>query len=179
MKPQTRIGASPEHSPRDREKNKMTNVSVRDPFGDIRSVMRRAFDEPFFSRQWRGDFVPTGRDNSASHALALDVYETEAGLTVEAPVPGFDKDDVEVTLEKGKLTIRAEKSEKSEEAEETTEKDGRKYFIRERRSGSVFRSLLVGDSWDPDAVSATIKDGVLVLTIGKAKDAQRRQIAIS
>ncbi len=154
----------------------MTNVSVRDPFGDIRSVMRRAFDEPFFSRQWRGDFVPTHREDSGSHALALDVYETEAGLTVEAPVPGFDKDDVEVTLEKGKLTIRAEKSEKSEE---TTEKDGRKYFIRERRSGSVFRSLLVGDSWDPDAVSATIKDGVLVLTISKAKDAQRRQIAIS
>lgn len=168
----------------------MTSVTVRDPFADMRSIMRRAFDEPFFARQWRGDFMPVAkRELGGPSSLALNVFETEEGLTVEAPIPGFSKDDVEVVLEKGKLTIRAEKVAESEDDETETAKGGgaeaskdeaeRTYFVRERHWGSVSRSLLVGDSWDADSISGALKDGVLVLTIKKSKAAQPRHVEIS
>ena len=88
----------------------MSNITVRDPFHDMRNATRHAFDGPFFRRAWSGDLSPAlrSRNGHSSHALALDVYEDDGVLHVEAPLPGFTKDDVKVTLEKGKLTIRAE-----------------------------------------------------------------------
>ena len=89
----------------------------------------------------------------------------------------------------GKLTIRAEKVSESEDNETEAAKGGgadaskdeveRTYFVHERHWGSVSRSLLVGDSWDADSISGTLKDGVLVLTIKKAKAAQPRHVEIS
>jgi HSP20 family protein len=168
----------------------MTSVTVRDPFAEMRSIMRRSFDEPFFARQRRGHFAPiTRHEPEGSSGLALNVYETDEGLSVEAPIPGFSKDDVDVVLEKGKLTIRAEKAETSEpdgtgasedgETKAPSDEAGRTYFVRERPWGNVSRSLLVGDSWDADSIAGVLKDGVLVLTIKKAKSAQPRHVEIS
>jgi len=85
-------------------------------------------------------------------------------------------------LEKGKLTIRAETTSEAAETKddaEASQDDGRTYFIRERHWGSVSRSLFVGDSWDADSVSGTLNDGVLVVTIKKAKEAQPRRVEIA
>ena len=53
----------------------MGNITVRDPFHDMRSVMRYAFDEPFFRRAWSGDLsaVLSWRNGDSSRALVLDV----------------------------------------------------------------------------------------------------------
>ena len=168
----------------------MSNITVRDPFHDMRSVVRHAFDEPFFRRAWSGDLSPAlGRRNShSSHALALDVYEDDGVLHVEAPLPGFTKDDVKVTLEKGKLAIRAEHETKTESNSGDTDTDtetdgsspnGRRYFMRERRSGAVARSLLIGDTWDADTVHGALEDGVLKLTVAKSLEAQPRTVEIA
>ena len=171
----------------------MANITVRDPFHDMRSVMRHAFDEPFFRRAWNGDLSPALRRRSgpSSHALALDVYEDDGVLHVEAPLAGFTKDDVKVTLENGKLTIRAEHETTTEsdsndtEAEAETEgtddssTDGRRYFVRERRWGAVARSLLIGDAWDAETVHGALEDGVLKLTVAKSVEAQPRTVEIS
>lgn len=151
----------------------MADLTVRDPWNEMRSLMRRAFDEPFPRRFW--DDVPgfvNGDADAARGTLALDVYETEDGLTVEAAVPGFKKDEIDVTLERGKLTIRAEHGE-----DQRTE--GRNYFVRERRYGAVSRSVLIGDSWDPESISGNLHDGVLTLTVRKAKEAQPRRVQIA
>jgi len=134
--------------------------------------MRRAFDEGL--PNWLDD-TSTSRP-AARGTLPLDVFESEDGLTVEAPVPGFDKDDVEVTLEKGKLTIRAEKS---DEHEEQGEEAGRAYFLRERSHGVTSRSILIGDSYDPNSVEGSLKDGVLTISVSKAPEAQPKRVAIS
>ena len=178
----------------------MANIIVRDPFHDARSIMRHAFDDPFSHRSriggWSGDLTPVlrRRNGSSSHTLALDVYEDDGVLHVEAPLAGFTKDDVNVTLEKGKLTIRAERETLAESSSDdsgsgvTTEAetpqsggsdDGRRYFVRERRSGSVARSLLIGDSWDADSVGGTLEDGVLKLTIAKSVKALPRTVEIT
>ena len=167
----------------------MGNITVRDPFYDMRSVMRHAFEESFFRRASSGNLsaVLSRRSGDSSRALALDVYEDDGVLHVEAPPAGFIKGDVKVTLEKGTLTIRAEHetiaerdSDDSEpEGTDDSSTEGRRYFLRERRSGSVPRSLLIGDPWDADTVNGTLENGVLSLTIAKSVEAQPRTVEIS
>jgi HSP20 family protein len=171
----------------------MANITVRDPFHGMHSVMRHAFDEPFFRRAWNGDLSPAlrRRTGASSHALALDVYEDDGVLHVEAALAGFTKDDVKVTLEKGKLTIRAEQETTTEskagdtevdgetEGTDDSSTDGRRYFLRERRWGAVARSLLIGDTWDAETVHGTLEDGVLKLTVAKSIEAQPRTVEIS
>lgn len=156
----------------------MANITVRDPFHEMRSVMRHALDEPFFRRAWSGDL---------SRALALDVYEDDGVLHVEAPLACFNRDEVKVTLEKGTLTIRAEHETVTQpdsddaETERTDDSstDERRYFVRERRWGSVARRLLIGDAWDAETVNGTLENGVLSLTIAKSVEAQPRTVEIS
>ena len=97
------------------------------------------------------------------------------GLTVEAALPGVVADDVEVTLEKGKLSIRAEHAAVEGDAAD----EGRTYFLRERQHGSHARSILIGDGYDPDSVAGSLKDGVLTIRVQKAAQAQPRHVAIT
>ncbi len=171
----------------------MANVTVRDPFRDMRSVfgrsvMRRAFDEPFFTPRPAGFVTHYGHVGSGhvgsrrvgSGLLQMDVFESEGQLTVEAPLPGFDKDEVEVTLDKGKLTIAASHSVQSED-ESTSESEGseRKYFIRERRQGSVSRSLQIGEGWEPESVEGALSNGVLTLTVKRSVSELPRKVEIN
>ncbi len=156
-----------------------TTTIVHDPFSEMRAFMRRAFDGAP-SRHWLDDFdgfVGGGHNRALRHqSLPLDAYETDDGLVVEAQLPGFAKDDVTVTLEQGKLSIRAELQAQPDDG---AEQDGRRYFRRERRLGAVSRTFGIGESYDPDSVSATLKDGVLTLTIAKVAAAQPKQIEIA
>lgn len=149
-----------------------SHITVRDPFHEMRHFMRRAFDDGL--PHWFDDF-PAVRPTPAN-TLPLDVFESEGGLTVEAPLPGFDKADVEVTLEKGKLTIRAEAS---EEQTEEGDEEGRTYFLRERAHGVSSRSILIGESYDADSVEGSLKDGVLTIGVSEAPQAQPKRVPIS
>ncbi|MEE9277017.1 MAG: Hsp20/alpha crystallin family protein [Dehalococcoidia bacterium] len=153
----------------------MPNLIVRDPFSDMRALMRRAFDDTFPGR-WFPESDAWVRAPGRGRALSLDVYETDDGLTVEAPLPGFSKDDIDVTLEQGKLTIRAQKH---DESEENKSENGRTYVLRERRHGVASRSLLIGEAYDPDSVSASLNDGLLTLQIKKAATVEPKRILIS
>ena len=149
--------------------------SVRDPFQDMRQLMRRAFDDV---PGWFDDLPAVGASAARGHTLPLDVFESADGLTVEASLPGIAPDDVQVTLEKGKLSIRAEKAE-AEEAQDAKAAEGRTYFLRERHHGPNARSILIGDGYDPDSVQGSLKDGVLTISVQKAAQAQPRHVAIS
>lgn len=156
-----------------------TTTTIYDPFSEMRAFMRRAFDGAP-SRVWLDDFdgfAVAGHNRALRHqSLPLDVYETDDGLVVEAQLPGYAKDDVAVTLEKGKLSIRAERQTESDDGDD---QDARKYFLRERRLGALSRSLTIGESYDPESVAASLKDGVLTLTVAKAADARPKQIEIA
>ena len=155
--------------------------TARDPFQDVRQLMRRAFDDV---PGWFDDLPAVGASAERGHTLPLDVFESADGLTVEASLPGIAADDVQVTLEKGKLSIRAEKSAleegpSPEEGEPTTADEGRTYFLRERHHAPHARSILIGDGYDPDSVQGGLKDGVLTISVQKAAQAQPRHVAIS
>ena len=110
----------------------------------------------------------------AKHLLRTDVRETEDAIEADIDLPGFKKDEIQVHLENGYLTVSAEKH-----ADKQAGKG--KYLRQERYSGAMSRSFYVGDALKPDDVKAKYEDGVLVVSLSKkAPEAieQRSQIAI-
>lgn len=155
----------------------MSNEIVhRDPFAPFRSAFRdpflagivdRVFDEPFFRTPF------TGFGGSDEGTLALDVYEKDNHLVVEASLPGYKKDEVDVQVHDGILSIKAQRSSESEEGE-----PGSKFYRRERSWGSVSRRIaLPGVVKDAD-VDAELKNGVLTLTIPLPEAKQPKQIEV-
>ena len=110
----------------------------------------------------------------AKHLLRTDVRETEDAIEADIDLPGFKKDEIQVHLENGYLTVSAEKH-----ADKQAGKG--KYLRQERYSGTFSRTFYVGDALKPDDVKAKYEDGVLVVSLSKkAPEAieQRSQIAI-
>ena len=110
----------------------------------------------------------------AKHLLRTDVRETEDAIEADIDLPGFKKDEIQVHLENGYLTVSAEKH-----ADKQAGKG--KYLRQERYSGTVSRTFYVGDTLKPDDVKAKYEDGVLVVSLSKkAPEAieQTSQIAI-
>jgi len=104
-------------------------------------------------------------------ALALDIRQTDEAYTVEASVPGFKPEEVEVTLDENVLTIRGEHRE---------ETDGGKggYVRRERRTNSVFRQIGLPAEVRGDDITADFNNGVLTVTVPRAQKAQPRRIEV-
>jgi len=103
---------------------------------------------------------------------AMDVKEREGEYVVVADIPGAKKEDIDVTLENGILTISAETK------SETEEKEGERLLRRERRYGNYVRSLRLGTQIDEKNVKANYKDGVLELILPKAEEVKPKKIAV-
>ncbi|MBR1771601.1 MAG: Hsp20/alpha crystallin family protein, partial [Lachnospiraceae bacterium] len=103
---------------------------------------------------------------NASHVMKTDVHEKEEGYEVDIDLPGFKKDEIQLNLENGYLTVSAAKGLDKDEQD----KKG-KVIRRERYAGSMQRSFYVGDALTEEDVKARFEDGVLKLSIPK-KDAQ-------
>ena len=97
-----------------------------------------------------------------------DIYEERGQLVMKTELPGIDKEDLEVTLEGDKLTIKAEK------------KEGVigdvKHHTRERRYGQYFRSMTLPYPVKEQEVSATLENGVLELRLPRAGGTRRVEI---
>ena len=88
-----------------------------------------------------------------------DITEKDGNFILEAELPGFDKDDIRIDLEKDRLTISAEHSSDKEDKD-----DERSFVRRERFYGSYSRSFNVSGI-DTDAITASYDNGVLKLTM--------------
>ena len=108
--------------------------------------------------------------------MKTDVRETENAYELDVDVPGFKKDEVNVQLEKGYLTISAGK--KLDKDEKDTKGN---YIRRERYEGACTRSFFVGENIRKEDITAKMEDGILRLTFPKKAQAeieQSRTIAI-
>lgn len=116
------------------------------PFG-VRAVDRwpDLFTDDFFKTNW--------------DSFKTDITETENNYTIEADLPGFSKDQIEVAFQEGNLTISAKRDEVTEEAKGN-------YLRRERRAGQLLRTF-VFDNVDTDNIKAQYKDGVLKIELPK------------
>ena len=137
------------------------------PFGRYtNNSLNSLFDD--FERS----FFPV--DRSQLPAFRTDIKDEGDHYLLEAELPGFKKEDIDLDLKDGVLTISA----KHDETVENKGEDG-KYVCRERRVGSFTRSFNVSGIQE-DAISASYENGVLKLTLPKQgePEPQSRKIAI-
>lgn len=140
------------------------------PFGKRReeafSQLAKSFNEMF-----QDDFFAPLRSEALS--FRTDVRETEQAYRIEAELPGFRKEDIDIDYAHPYLTIRAVRKEESE-AENSREKVVR----RERRYGEYIRRFYVQDI-EEDGIRASLKDGLLSLEVPKRSKPQGKRIEIS
>ncbi|MFC4548889.1 MULTISPECIES: Hsp20/alpha crystallin family protein [Halorussus] len=133
----------------------------RNPFKEIEEMfdrMGRQFEESMGGMGGMGDMSGMGEQ------MSMDVADHGEEYVVTADLPGFEKEDIEVSLREDQLTIRAEHAEEREEGDES---DGQ-YLRKERRHQSTSRSVTLPGEVDEQGVSAQYRNGVLTVTLPKA-----------
>ena len=99
-----------------------------------------------------------------------DIYETDEAIVVLADMPGVDEDSLDITLEKGVLTLNG--------TVELETPEGYRLNYAEYRVGDYLRSFSLSDEIDQEAIEATLKDGVLRLTLPKITKVRTKKIAV-
>lgn len=125
---------------------------------DIDNLFEGFFDEPFFGgfgflREFK--------------APAIDVYEEGDKVIVKADLPGIDKKDIKLNLDRDILTISGESKKEKEE-----KKKG--YYYSERSYGSVQRSIRVPENTKLEEIKASYKDGVLTVEVPRSEEAREK-----
>ena len=128
----------------------MPSVFGRDIFDDFMD----GFAFPDVSKELYG--------KHAKNVMKTDVRELDNGYEIIVDLPGFKKDEIEVQLEDGYLTISAAKGLDKDE----TDKKGN-YIRKERYSGSMSRSFYVGDGISEDDIHGKFENGILHLDVPK------------
>ncbi len=142
----------------------------RMPRPSLFSEFDRMFEE-FFNRRWMRPFGWSRPLAEFEDLPRVDVIDREAEVIVRAALPGYRKEDVEVSIANGVLTLRGETRAESKE-----EKGD--YYCREILRGEFARSLALPADVDEAKASATMKDGILELVLPKLEKSKRRTIPI-
>ena len=119
------------------------------------------WDEFFFDRPFRKEM------NHLQNMMRTDIEETENGYEFKIEVPGFERNDLNISFENGYLNVSGNK----------TEKQGGKFLRRERVASSCSRSFYVGDI-DESKINAALNHGVLTITLPKETQPARHKIEI-
>lgn len=107
-------------------------------------------------------------------APATNIIEKNEGFELQMAVPGVDKKDIKIDLEKNILSITSEKTAKEKDEE------GVKYSRREFAYGTFCRSFNLPDTIDTEKIKAEVKDGILTVELPKKKEAKiSKEIKIS
>ncbi len=107
---------------------------------------------------------------TAPAPLPMDAYRRGNHVVAHLDVPGVRAEDVDVTVERNVLTVRAVRR------LEVAEDDER--IVAERRHGELVRQLLLGDTLDPQRVEADVTDGVLTIRVPVAETAAPRKVQV-
>lgn len=140
-------------------RNIMSNLVRWDPFAELSTLQKQ-----FFGDDWMTSFknvnIPT-----------TDVYTKNDQLKVEAHLPNFEQDDVNIQIENNALIISAERHEKEEDKE-------KKYVVRES-SSSFYRRIALPERADTDKIEARLDDGVLTVSVPLTPLPEPKKIAIT
>lgn len=130
--------------------NRRTSDLLGSGFGDFQNML-----DDFFADGW------PFRRSLAGDTFKLDIEDKGTEYIVEAELPGVHKDEINVSLEEGRLQISVSK-------EESTEEKDKNYIHRERRYSSMHRNIFLADS-DAEGIKAKLENGVLAITVPKRK----------
>jgi len=133
---------------------------LADPFAAMRREMERLFQE-----MGAGSPLPAGFISPK-----VDVAETEQGLEIHAELPGVKPEEISLDLTEGVLTLKAERSEEKKE-----EDKDKRWHIVERASGTFIRRFALPFPAKEEEITATFENGVLKVTIPRAKPEAKPQ----
>ncbi len=138
----------------------------------------RSHADPFeaFTRDFDvlNRFFNGGRHDGGTRLApyGVDVREDGDTLVVEAELPGFTKDQVDITLENRTLTIAAQRND-----EQKDQKAGN-YLLNERRYSRFLRSFTLPPTVDDKSVNAKLENGVLTVTLNRREETKPRKITV-
>ena len=132
------------------------------------------FDFPFYDDRAEKKLY----GHHAANLMKTDIQEHDDGYTLEMDLPGFKKDEIQIELNNGYMTISAAKGLDEDEKDKKSDK----YIRRERYTGSCQRSFYVGEDVTEEDIKAEFKHGILKLFVPKkeAKPAveQKKYVSI-
>jgi HSP20 family molecular chaperone IbpA len=126
--------------------------------------------EPLLS-EWSDFFTNFKQLPFTTGDIATDLYEENGNIVVKMDIPGFNPDNLEVTLEDKSLRISGSWQEKGEQPEEGE----RNYYLKEIKRGSFERVIRLPSPVAQDQVQAQFKDGVLTITLPKQEATTQKQ----
>ena len=136
----------------------MANITRYDPFEDL------------FKGFW---MKPVPFPAQTELKMNIDVKEDDQSFTVKADIPGVKKEDIQIDIDEGRVSLRAEvKKEKEERKDE-------KVVYSERAYGMVSRSFTLPTDVDAKAARAEYKDGVLNLTLPKRSNGSAKRVPVT
>lgn len=137
------------------------------PFSEIMSLQHQ-LDRLFGETLERGT---RGEIDFGSWMPPVDLREESDKLVLEMELPGLKKDDIEISLENNVLTVKGERKFEKEEKKDN-------YHKIERSYGKFSRSFSLPTTVKADAIDASLKDGVLTLSLPYAEEAKPKKISI-
>lgn len=148
----------------------MSNITRWSPVSEFEDMLNR-YNRMLGLARTNGEQESKDLFSRSDWAPAVDVKETEDAFTVEAELPGMNKEDVKVTVDAGVLTLQGERKHE----EETKDK---KHHRIERFYGSFLRRFTLPDNVDESSVKASFKDGLLTLTLQKSEPKEPKAIEV-
>ncbi|CAN5484240.1 Hsp20/alpha crystallin family protein [soil metagenome] len=136
-----------------------------DRWANLRDEINGLFEGPLWSNSTRQAQLFNG------WTPALDLYQTTDDVVAVIELPGMRKEDIEISLHDGVLTIGGERKDEAAEGEKASR--------TERPVGKFRRSISLPTRVDAKKVSATYKDGVLTVTLPKAEEVKPKQIQVN
>ena len=135
----------------------------------LRDDFKQAFDT--FSKLAQYDETDQSNVVTSQWAPRVDMKEESNRFVIFADVPGVDPKDIEVSMDKGILSIKGERTSESKQESD-------RYTRLERSRGLFYRRFALPDSADPDGIKATGRHGVLEISIPKRPETTPRRITI-
>lgn len=137
----------------------MSKIVRFNPLAELSSLQRQFFGDDWLS-PFKGMNIPT-----------TDVYTTEKGMVVEAHLPNFELENIDIQIEDGVLVISAQRHEKEEHKD-------RKYVVKES-SSSFHRQIAIPERAQEDGVKASLDDGVLKVLVPISPLPEPKRVTIS
>jgi HSP20 family protein len=144
----------------------LASWSAADRWSNLRDELNSFFEMPFWSGFARAGQLFTG------WSPALDLYQSNDNVVAVVELPGMRKEDIEISLHDGTLTITGERKRESNS-------NGEKAERTERYIGRFRRTVALPTRVDTGKVSATYRDGILTVTLPKAEEVKPKQIQVS
>lgn len=160
---------------REKEKEERREIAPWRPFTDMmrwERDMEQLFDDfmtrrirPFWDERWWPARI------LGVSAPALDLYEEKDYIVAKVELPGMTKEDIEVNISDGQLTVKGEKKKEEEIKEED-------YYRSERAYGAFSRTVELPKGIEVEKAQASFKNGVLEIRLPKSEEAKKREIPV-